>query len=74
MKIFQAIQWMYFSMAYSLDSIMSTDIPITVVIPEGDGTGVITVCANDLNNCCDEVVIELINCETPECSIFEFDC
>ena len=46
------------------------DIPINVSIPEGDGTAVITVCANDLNNCCAEVVIDLITCESQECGIF----
>ena len=47
------------------------EIPIVVSIPEGDGDAVITVCANDLNNCCDEVVIDLMNCESPVCSITE---
>ena len=47
------------------------DIPITISLPEGTGTALLSVCANDLNNCCDEVVIELINCETPQCFIYE---
>lgn len=47
------------------------DIPLTLHIPEGDGTALLTVCANDLNNCCDDVVIELMNCETPQCNIYD---
>lgn len=48
------------------------DIPLQVNnIPEGDGTGILTVCANDLNSCCDEVVVNLVNCEGPQCSIVE---
>ena len=47
------------------------DIPLMLDIPEGDGTAVLTVCANDLNNCCDQVVLELIQCETPQCGIFD---
>jgi hypothetical protein len=47
------------------------DIPITLTIPEGAGTALLTVCANDLNNCCDEVLIELIQCESQECNIVD---
>lgn len=48
------------------------DIPLLIEnIPEGDGNGILSVCANDLNNCCDEVVVELMNCEGPECIIFD---
>ena len=47
------------------------DIPLTITLPEGTGTAVLGVCANDLNNCCDEVIIELINCETPQCFIYD---
>ncbi|HUR30792.1 MAG TPA: T9SS type A sorting domain-containing protein [Saprospiraceae bacterium] len=40
-------------------------------IPEGTGTGVLTVCANDLNSCCASVVIELLSCDGPPCNIFD---
>jgi hypothetical protein len=45
------------------------DIPLVVFLPEGDGTGLLSVCANDISGCCDEQVIELIICETPQCGI-----
>ena len=45
--------------------------PLILDIPEGDGTAVLSVCANDLESCCDEVTIELMNCELPECSIYD---
>lgn len=48
-----------------------TEIPLTLSLPEGDGTGVLTICANDLNDCCDQFVIERIICETPQCGITE---
>jgi len=47
------------------------DIPLILDIPEGDGSAVLTVCANGLNNCCADVVIELMQCVTPQCGIFD---
>lgn len=48
------------------------DIPLLIPnIPEGDGTGILSVCANDLNSCCDEIAVELMNCEGGGCNIFE---
>ena len=48
------------------------NLPVIVSnVPEGDGTGVITVCASDQNDCCDEVVVELMLCEDPGCNINE---
>lgn len=47
------------------------DIPLLMDIPEGSGTAVVTVCANDLNNCCDNVVIERTLCEPPPCHVSE---
>ncbi len=53
------------------------EIPIILDIPEGVGTAVLSVCANDLGSCCDEVIFELTNCvcgisdlnaETGECN------
>ncbi len=38
-------------------------------IPEGDGPAILTICANDLGSCCDDVLIELMTCEGPECLI-----
>lgn len=47
------------------------DLPLAINnIPEGDGTGVLTVCANDLLSCCANVVIEKVQC-TVECEINE---
>ncbi len=45
------------------------EIPLILDIQEGVGTAVLSICANDLGSCCDEVLIELINCELPVCSI-----
>jgi hypothetical protein len=45
------------------------DIPFIISVPEGIGESVITVCANDQDDCCDEIVIELINCDLPNCEI-----
>ena len=47
------------------------DIPLIINVPGGDGTAVITICANDLNNCCASVVIELMSCEPPPCNIHD---
>lgn len=48
------------------------DIPLFIPnIPEGDGNGVLGVCANDLNSCCTEVVVELVSCEGSECNIWD---
>jgi hypothetical protein len=46
-----------------------SEIPLTVALPEGDESAVLSVCASDLNNCCDQVTIEPIMCENPECNI-----
>lgn len=40
-------------------------------VPEGDGTTLVTICASDQNDCCDNVVIENMNCEAAVCNIFE---
>ncbi len=47
------------------------EIPIILDIPEGDGTAVLSVCANDLGSCCDEVLFELMNCESPVCNLYD---
>ena len=46
--------------------------PLILTIPEGDGSAVLSICANDLSTCCEEILIELINCESPACDITEF--
>ena len=48
------------------------DIPLYIPnIPEGDGTGLLSVCANDVANCCDEVPVELMNCNEGSCLIWD---
>ncbi len=46
-------------------------LPFILQLPEGDGTGLITICANDLASCCDHAAVELLQCEAPECTIYE---
>lgn len=38
-------------------------------IPEGSGTGLLQVCANDLSTCCVEIPIELDTCGGPACQL-----
>jgi hypothetical protein len=40
-------------------------------IPEGDGTAILTICANDAADCCDNVLIELMDCLDAECTIWD---
>jgi len=40
-------------------------------IPEGDGPAILMICANDLGSCCDDVLIELMNCEDAQCVIWD---
>ena len=47
------------------------DLPLSIDnIPDGDGTGVLKVCANDQPDCCAELVIELLNCDSV-CNIWD---
>ncbi|MDQ3015246.1 MAG: T9SS type A sorting domain-containing protein [Bacteroidota bacterium] len=45
------------------------EIPILINLHEGSGTGVLQVCANDLNSCCATVAVELDSCEQAACHI-----
>ncbi len=46
------------------------NLPIIInTIPEGDSTAVLRVCANDVDDCCAEVIIDLMNCVDGLCSI-----
>jgi hypothetical protein len=40
-------------------------------IPEGDGTAVLRVCANDAGDCCAEAIVNLMMCEDTVCHITE---
>lgn len=47
-------------------------IPITIDdIPEGDGTSIITICANDAPGCCIDLPLTLMQCDGPTCQLFE---
>lgn len=47
-------------------------IPIVIDdIPEGDGTSVVTICANDAPDCCVQLPLELMQCDGPTCQLFE---
>jgi hypothetical protein len=39
-------------------------------IPEGDGTAVLRVCASDHSDCCAEVEVQLMMCESAQCHIW----
>jgi hypothetical protein len=52
--------------SYNINSL-----PFTIPIHEGSGVATLTVCASELNNCCAELTIELINCESPVCQIWD---
>jgi len=39
-------------------------------VPDGDGSAVLRVCANDLSDCCAEVPLELMMCDSAECHIW----
>ncbi|MEO6132280.1 MAG: hypothetical protein ABIQ02_10565, partial [Saprospiraceae bacterium] len=46
-------------------------IPFTVDnVPEGNTTAILTICGHVENDCCADAVIQLVNCEGPQCSIY----
>ncbi|MEP6647621.1 MAG: hypothetical protein ABJC12_11090, partial [Saprospiraceae bacterium] len=48
------------------------DIPIRIDnIHEGTGTAILTICGHSENNCCADAVVQLVNCDGPQCSIYD---
>ncbi|MEP6794198.1 MAG: hypothetical protein ABJB16_07725, partial [Saprospiraceae bacterium] len=64
------------SVDVSLDGVLLgtfdvASIPFVVTnVPEGTTTSILTICGHNEGGCCADIPIQLVNCEGPQCSIF----
>ncbi|MGB4847433.1 MAG: hypothetical protein WBP41_05905 [Saprospiraceae bacterium] len=51
-----------------------SSVPFVVAnVPEGTSTAILTICGHTESGCCASIPIQLVNCEGPQCSIFNLN-